>query len=139
MNISTNALMLIICYFRFRMSNFMISNIVTKKLSIKCQPKSLIRPNFVLPVGQVVDLFVSSLELVLQVDQLPEVVRVDVLDAAGPDLDLGDRDQDLIPDDLNLGRVLLGGTLKIVQRLLTTAFLHEKRSKTFNYCLYKFI
>jgi hypothetical protein len=59
----------------------------------------------------VVDLFVSSLQLVLQVDQLPQVVRVDILDAAGPDLDLRDWDQDLVADDLYLGRVLLGRTL----------------------------
>ncbi len=58
-----------------------------------------------------VDLFVSSLQLVLQVDQFPQVVRVDVLDAAGPDLDLRDRDQDLVADDLYLGRVLFGRTL----------------------------
>jgi hypothetical protein len=43
----------------------------------------------------VVDLLVSPLELVLQVNELPQVVRVDILDAAGPNLDLRDRDQDL--------------------------------------------
>ena len=59
-----------------------------------------------------INLFVSSLELILQVDQLPQVVRVHVLDAACADLDLGDGDQDLVPDDLDLGCVLLRGTLK---------------------------
>ena len=64
------------------------------------------------PIGEMINLFVSSLELILQVDQLPQVVRVHVLDAARADLNLGDGDQDLVPDDLHLGCVLLRGTLQ---------------------------
>ena len=79
-------------------------------------------PGLALPVWQMVNFFISPLNLRLEVNEFPQVVAVHILGVRGPHLDLGDWDQDLeirmmitsniqlfnnrcrylIPDDLNL-------------------------------------
>jgi hypothetical protein len=51
-----------------------------------------------------VDLLPSPLHLGLEVDELPQIVRVDVLHCARSNLNFGDWYEDLISDDFNLGR-----------------------------------
>ena len=60
-----------------------------------------------------IDLLVSPHKLVLEMDQLPQVMRVHILDAAGTNLDLSDRVENLVPEDFNFSRVLLCRTLSI--------------------------
>ena len=65
-----------------------------------------------------VDLLAPPLRGTLQVDKLPQVVRVHVLGAGRPDLNLGHRDQHLVPDYLHLGRVRLAGSaLKLLKKI----------------------
>ena len=54
-----------------------------------------------------VDLLAPPDGLVLEVDQLPEEVGVDVVDGGGAHLHLRHRDQHLVADDLYLGLVRL--------------------------------
>ena len=59
-----------------------------------------------------IDLLVSPHKLVLEMDQLPQVMRVHILDAAGTNLD-----ENLVPDDFNFSRVLLCRTLSIDNKI----------------------
>lgn len=60
-----------------------------------------------IPVGELVDLLGAPLDLGLEVDQLPEVVRVRVLLAACSHLHLCHWDEHLVANDLHLGRIVL--------------------------------
>ena len=55
----------------------------------------LFLPGLVLPVWQMIDFFISPLNLRFEVDEFPQVVAVHILGVRGPHLDLSDGDQDL--------------------------------------------
>ena len=61
-----------------------------------------------LPVGEVVDLLGSAVERILQVDQLPEIVRLHVFGLRRAHLHFSHRNQHLVADDLHFRRRALG-------------------------------
>ena len=81
-----------------------------------------------------VDLLVPPLHLALEVNQLPQVVGVHVLDGARPHLHLGHRDQHLVSDDLNLGSVgFAGGALRGKENGLRSSS-SDSKGETQNLC-----
>ena len=82
-----------------------ISNQKSRTLIKRPFPRTSVINKIFSPVWEVIDLLVPPLHLTLEVDQLPEIVRVHVLHRAGADLNLSDRDQHLIADDLDLSGV----------------------------------
>lgn len=66
-------------------------------------------PCCVLPVGQVIHFFGSPVNVRFEMDEFPHEVRIDVSETAGSNLNFGDWDKHLIPDDFHFRMIGLTG------------------------------